>query len=333
MPTLTRLKMVQEWHKENNISKKWPANLSTPSIEGRSPALPPLDDTTALEVYFHVHKRCADAERATEAEQLTYFPRLRPYEFQQDRTGHLIKRVRIICPGHRPVFPSTLAARHIPENLLTGQPWSEKNLRFLALLRQGFRHITRDFILHILPTALFGGMTSAIKEHNPTALLTLLELHDTAFHIKKTSLAGHKVQNHNPHNQRYTTPHAHPLPLSLFHLTTKQPYPIAQPLLSLLIRGGLDSIPQDDAILTKWALTASASDTALDSVGAFILNYMEGTWSAFEREGLFQHGKLHAGLEQRFKWCKPASFAEEIGYEAPSRDWQFSVMVESGEYV
>jgi hypothetical protein len=330
MRTLTRLKMVQEWHREHNVSKHWPADLATASMKGiNPPALPALDDTTALEYYFHVHKQETDAENTTEAEQTEYLPWLRPYTVRLSSDNRLIKHVQKIRPGHRLVFTSTLAVRHIPPKLLTGQPWTPEKLHFLTLLRQGFRHLTRDFILHISVTALFLGMASAITSNNLTALLILLELHDSAFHIKKTGMTSH-LANHSHRNQRFITSDAHPLPLSLFHLAIKHPLPTAEPLLSLLIRGGLDSIPKDDALLTKWALTATTSDGAASSIAAFILSYMEGGLGCFNGEEIFRHGSLVAGFLQRFECSSVASFAEEIGYEAPTRNWQFSVVVVEG---
>jgi hypothetical protein len=333
MPALTRLKIVQEWHKENNVTKDWSGGLATASIEGIDPpALPSLHNTIALEHYFHARKQATDAENTAEAEQPEYFPWLTPYTVQRDENGSILKRVPRPRPGHRLVFPSTLAVRHIPDRLLTGAPWTESNLDFLKLLRQGFRHLTRDFVLHISPTALFSGMASAIKETNHPALLVLLELHDAAFHIQKTSISGQQVQDFNPNNQRYTIPHTHRLPLPLFHLPLTHPPPTASSLLSLLVRAGLDSIPQDDAILTKWALTSSPE---ADPIAAFLLKYMEGAFTAYWWNGIFRHGAFTGDLLPRYGFSRGStrSFAEEIGYEVPTRDWQFSVVVESGEVV
>lgn len=334
VPTLTRLKIVQEWYKEHNTIKSWPTDPPLISSSRASPpALPSLDDNPALENYFHVHPGDTDADGIIVPDQTQYLPWLRPYDVRLSRDGFLIKQVHHIGAGHRRMFTSTLAARHIPDKLLTGRPWTLEKLNFLKLLRQGFRHLTGDFILHISPHALFHGMADAIKENNTTALLVLLELHDAAFHIKNTTMDSHTVQNHNPHNQLYTTPLSHPLPLSLFHLTTKHAYKEAEPLLSLLIRGGLDSLPKDDTIMTKWALTATAADPAIDSIAAFILTYMEGGLADFEGDGIFRHGRLVAEFPQRFQWSGVGSFAEEIGYEGPRRDWQFSVQVETGGFV
>ena len=337
MPILTRLTMVQAWHEEHNTTKslsseKPPNWVKSKFPESNMPDLPPLDKDPALEEYFQVHPRSTDKEGARDTGSVQYLPWIRPYSVRLSRSGRLSKSRNDYKARLGPRQPSTLATRCIPDKLLSGQPWTLEKMQFLKLLRQGFRHLTRDFILQISPAALFSGMADAINENEPTALLILLELHDAAFHIRSHSISGHIVQNSNPHHQRYTTCHAQVLPLYLFHLAIKQPYISAEILLSLLIRGGLDSLPKDDAVLTKWAITAATTDASLDSIAAFILIYMEGGFTSMVERvvAMFRHGKLRLKLPQHFKWLTESTFADDIGYEHPSTNVQFSVQVESG---
>jgi hypothetical protein len=338
LPILTRLKIVQAWHEEHNATKnklnEYPSKWIKPDKPDCPPFLPPLDDHPALRYYFQVYLRGTEKAGAKEFQPVKYLPWIMPYRLHLGQQGRLYKAYHYSRDRHGLEFPSTLATRCIPDKLLTGQPWTLEKMDFLKLLRQGFRHLTRDFILQISPAALFSGMADAINENEPTALLILLELHDAAFHIKSRSISGHIVRNQNPHNQRYTTCHAQPLPLYLFHLAIKQPYISAEILLSLLIRGGLDSLPKDDAALTKWAITAATTDASLDSIAAFILIYMEGGFTSMVEEVdiMFLHGKLRLELPQHFKWLTESTFADDIGYEHPSTNCQFSVQVESGAY-
>ena len=338
MPILTRLTMVQAWHEEHNTTKslsseKPPNWVKSKFPESNMPDLPPLDENPALEEYFQVHPRSTDKEGARDTGSVQYLPWIRPYSVRLSRSGRLSKSCNDYKARLGPRQPSTLATRCIPDKLLTGQPWTLEKMQFLKLVRQGFRHLTRDLLLHISPAALFSGMADAINENEPAALAILLELHDAAFHIKTQSSTGHHVKNNNPHNQRYTNSHAHLLPLSLFHLAIKQPYIRAELLLSLLIRGGLDSLPKDDAALTKWAITATTTDASLDTIAAFILTYMEGGFASIVESGpMFLHGRMSLWLLKRFKLLTESTFAEDIGYEPPSTNWQFSVQVESGAY-
>ena len=320
MPTLTRLAMVQAWHEERNTTKNKLTEIPSDWIKpDYPPLLPPLDDNKALEYYFHVHPPGAAEDGA---KSVQYLPRIMPYCVYVGQRGHPYKSLLKRDGRRGSRFPSTLATRCIPDKLLTGQPWTAEKMDFLKFLRQGFSHLTRDIMLHISPAALFSGMADAITENEPTALLILLELHDEAFHIKTQSISGHSVKNPNPHNQRYTNSHAHPLPLSLFHLAIKQPYTSAEILLSLLIRCGLDSLPKDDATLTKWAVTAKTTDPSLDSTAAFILTYMEGGFASFvEEDPMFLHGKMSVRLPQHYKWLIGFTFAEDIGYEPWSGEY------------
>ena len=262
----------------------------------------------------------------------------RPRNVSPSKDSSIINQADHVRTSHCRRYPCRLVPRHIPNKLLTGNPWTPEKLAFLKQLRQGFRRHTCVYVLHVSPQALFQGMEEAINERNPTALLVLLEVHDAAFHInrKKQSndinslkwrnmnqtkrlkeINGLKGLSHHPYSRPYTTPNTYPLPLSLFHLTTKHAYKDAEPLLSLLIRGGLDSIPKDDPTMTKWALSTAADDASLDSLAAFLLSYMKGGFVEIESSRMFWHGRLVAELQQRYHCNSQASFAEELGYEMP----------------
>jgi hypothetical protein len=326
LPTLTRLKIVQEWHKEHNVTK---SSVSDPSPEvgsssTRPPSLPPLEEHSALELYFSVRPWRTMPGGKIQRDETDYILGLKPYNVIVNEHGFSSKQRSF---GWDFEWPSTLAVRHIPDRLLTGKPWIPEKLEYLKLLREGNRFLQRDFTLRMSPEAIFSGMKDAIEENNRIALLLLLDLHDFRFHIAPSTLGNITVKDKNPHNQRLTNPHSHPIPLSLFHLAAKRNYEDSHVLLALLARAGIDSVPHDDHIITKWALQASESSSG-SALGKWLLEYMEGGLL----EQLFSHGAAWQAPE--ILWAGQESFAQQVGYEAGfvQRYYPFSVEVESGNY-
>jgi hypothetical protein len=207
-----------------------------------------------------------------------------------DEQGQLHKTV------HQGV--SILAARVIPDHVLVA-PWTDTRLTLLQLLRQGLRFLRSDHVLIISAKALFEGMASAIRQRNEKALLVLLELHFAVMKLHPGQDQEYFDRSTLPPSGRHLVgPFAHPLPLELFHLACGQPQTNRRTdtntntqtdddeeyittrlqedlqnhqqdsdrgrgstarILSLLIREGLDSIPADDPVLTRWAIHATQS--------------------------------------------------------------------------
>lgn len=201
---------------------------------------------------------------------------------------------------------TTLATRILPDHILEGKPsWTKSKLELLMLLRQGARFLVDQNKPECSADALYEGMTSAIKSHDTSALLVLVELHFICMQ--------HRDQWNPGPNGLYglTMPFTSPIPLRLFHLACAQPYPISSSLLSLLIREGIDSIPLDDLTLTAWAVRNGGDDVA-----RFLLQHMEGSHDygqSREEPRLFMNGKLARPSLRGLPFPK-TTFTRQIGY-------------------
>lgn len=180
-------------------------------------------------------------------------------------------------------FRQVLGAMTIPDKALRGAPWTEEKLTLLQLLRQGLRfagmlqtHHT-GWIVSVSATALFDGMASAIEEGHRLALLSLLDLYcglrdelflDRTGHIPITYASDMMSTARREHSKDKL-----PLPSRLFHLAVELDESSAS-FLALLIRASVDSIPQDDEVLTAWALRQEATGTG-SKLDAWLLKYME----------------------------------------------------------
>jgi len=151
-------------------------------------------------------------------------------------------------------------------------------------------------------------MESAIAEHNTEALRVLLELHYAAFQDQDSSTsvtAAGRV--------RYTVSFSHPLPANLFHQATQQGGKSAE-IISLLLREGIDSVPRDDAVITKWAVREADSG---DRIAVWLLKHMEGTQDyGLGRNGssLFVNGNMTWRRTAGEYPFPETSFTDEIGY-------------------
>jgi hypothetical protein len=285
LPILARLKIVQMWHIENEQDQLFTQDKSI--IITSQATLPNLEDTEDLERHFLVKTTFEN-----NSESMHYLPRIVTWSYVK-AAGPKKAMVRSY---------SILAVRHIPDRLLSGEPWTADKLRLLQLLRQGHRFIRTDFILSLSFAAMFQGMASAIKEHNIPALMTLLELHNT-------------VSYH-----RY--PHLHPIPLELFHLASKE-LDRSSELIQILLREGIQSIPKNDVILTSWAVRNGAAG---DKVAQWLLKHMEGTrsqdfllfangrFNPGQNSSLLTNGRLNPSCSGDIFPFPQHSFTEELNY-------------------
>jgi hypothetical protein len=305
MPALSRLAILQAWHEEHDRERQlggpepklWPTPL--PALQAVA-SLPALGDAGSVERHFLARSsRSADDSRTETSEGSTYLPRLRTWtSFNNGDFGYTYKTVA----GARGV----LNVRYIPAWILRGSPWTAEKLDFLKFLRQGWRFLQKDFVLKISAVALFDGMASAIAECNTEALTVLLELHFAAFQDE----TSHTSRTTSGRVVRYALSFSHPIPLELFHLATRQR--ISTQLIGLLLREGIDSI-RDDAVLTKWALTARRGGN--NKRAEWLLKHMEGTEDyGLNGPPLFANGSI--------PWWPAAgggpfpgiSFTDELGY-------------------
>lgn len=259
MPTLSRLQMVQAWHREHEAEKykcrnhrgeasraqqQQQQSLDVPPVVANEmlrsvAALPALDDEVGMEKHFFATLEMEATGRLRWGRDGDGQGQQHQHQHQQSTsrvivfpTGANVTLPRIIAWDcsldangylHKTVSSraiSTLAARVLPDHLVRGHPWTASKLELLQLLRQGMRFLVRDQILEISAAALFAGMTSAIREGNDKALLVLLELHYATMRLDPTRDLG-LVDG----GRRYlVAPFAHPVPVELFYLAVKQEY-------------------------------------------------------------------------------------------------------------
>lgn len=308
MRGLSRLAMVQAWHVENDEAKRLgiEADTSDPIVSNellRSIApLPEIDDEPDLEEHF-LALTTTDTlgnSAADHPQSHRFLPRIITWSLSLDEHQVPYKGV------HRSL--SILAARYIPSWLLRNATRSGNELALIQLLRQGYTFIQTDHVMSISAAALFDGMRSAIREKSTLVLKTLLEMHNAFF--KSGAWTFQTMMS-----LQLTPPSHHPLPVDLFHLAVGQGS-LATKLLSLLLRAGIDSLPQDDEIVTAWAVHEVQSYNPLAS---WLLKHMEGTGNyGLPRRGhLFVDGCLSWRVRAREEFpFEESSFAKELGYIA-----------------
>ncbi|KIV83070.1 hypothetical protein PV11_05130 [Exophiala sideris] len=319
MPALSRLQMVQAWHREYKKEQILLADKSVDSSNPRIPArftaiaaLPSLDDHASMESHFlanleppFYHDLSGPERVPPQRPRPPYYRLVGP--IGDANTLPRIMEWRIISEAGQltkqsDVGISILAARVIPDRVLRVSDWTDERLEFVQLLRQGMRFLTADHVLVISAAALFDGMATAIEEGNEKALLVLLELHNAAMPLRSEDSVEF-FDSARPGTRGWVRPFAHPLPLRLFHLacerdrqkhqeTETSTRPAGWPsltarLLSLLIREGLSSIPNDDPVLTRWAThTATDSSSLAEDVllARWLIRDMAGS-SAYANDG------------------------------------------------
>lgn len=321
LPALSMLKMLQAWHAENNqettILEDYDGpTLVTPNKELMWIAqLPDLRDTDRLENHFvakstalPVFQQPIMSEQTVDHNSGVWQPRIMTWMSEinnRDQTRY----------SKRPhIGVSVLAARVLPDWLLTGAPWTNEKVELLQLLRQGFQYVETDFVLEISAKAVMLGMANAIRESHVTALTTLLELHSAIF-AKNQELADSNKPSLTPATH-------HPIPKDLFQLAATQKAE-SSTLLWLLVRAGIDSIPNDDRALSGWILRArEQAETAV--IAKWLSHHMDGTNRYdLDREGhLFVRGAVSWRVSNADSNFPPASrtFSEELGYLMGGRE-------------
>ncbi|KAK5053118.1 hypothetical protein LTR84_002092 [Exophiala bonariae] len=344
MPNLSRLQMIQAWHRETKAeaeldTSECPQGPQNPAIEQRNnqglqpfAARPPsITDIEVLERHFMAKASPAgnDFQASDGQFGLSAYTMLNSLSQGSQAvrlfgpTGHGNYLPRIVLwrsylgysspkPFHKMVdgCASIIGTRILPDHILEGNPsWDKPKLELLMLLRQGARffHPVHEFErrhLECSPGALYEGMASAIKSHNLDALLVLLEIHFDCMRDPERLSDDRKTPHH------IAVLFTSPIPVALFHLACEQPYPASSFLLSPLIREGIDSIPLDDRILTAWAVRHSD-----DRVAGFLLRHMEGAndYGKYGEPVLFWNGSQTRTRPQDPPF-PDTSFTQQIGY-------------------
>lgn len=312
LPSLSRLGMVQAWHREKLQDESHPLDtivndksfIVAVDLMRDLASLPGLEDEAKLEQHFLAR---ASITNLGSSEGLprhpssgAWMPRIITWKSLSDDKGDIHK-----CTDRS---ISVLAARHIPRKLLVDGQLVGNKLALLQLLRQGYTFIQDDHVMSVSANAMFDGMRAAIQERNVVGLKTLLELHNVLF---KSGAWTFQIMM----SQSLTPPTHHPLPLDLFHQAVKQDGDSSE-LLSLLLRAGIDVLPHDDEVVTAWAVYKSREN---DPLAQWLLKHMEGNASyGLPRRGhLFVDGCLSWRVRARGDFPFPeTSFATELGYLA-----------------
>lgn len=315
LPALSRLAMAQAWqreklqdesHVQDGVLTDKPFIVANNLIRELA-SLPGLEDEAKLEQHFLARASIEDLgssengpHHSSRSAPGTWMPRIITWKSSLDDHGDIHKST------DRSV--SVLAARHIARKLLVEGNLVGERLALLQLLRQGYTFIQDDHVMSVSASAMFEGMRRAIQEGNVIGLKTLLELHNILFKSGAWTFRSMMISSLTP-------PTHHPLPLDLFHQAVKQGT-FSSELLSLLVRAGIDVLPQDDEIVTAWAVYKSREE---DPLAQWLLKHMEGNASyGLPRRGhLFVDGCLSWRARARGDFPFPeTSFATELGYLA-----------------
>lgn len=316
LPILSRLAMVQAWHREQKDEVLRQAFLQDLNERDQSPdiygvaALPPLNDQAAMQGHFlatsdlkYYQKYSAFSHPVLNAVgDRNYLPFIQTWQFNDDETIDSVKHIA----GAR----SVLNVLCISDRVVAGDPWTHEKLALLQLLRQGLRYKDTDPLLDISVLAVLKGMASAIRERHDSALLALLELWDRVFLYDGDHYdISHKSDQEKRQDQ---TKSHHPLPPSLFHLASKQGDSSPR-LLTLLVRASAASILDDDPILTAWALQARAAGIEL---GSWLLHYFEliGDQRLVRIFAPLSNGARAWRLREGNELLPETTFTREIGY-------------------
>lgn len=322
VPTLSRLVARASYEQEKREFQSWGSEPRDWYEFVSFPELPDaaLDDD-ALQERYSARQHCR-------AYQLLEKDRGRPLAAQsgdEDTMPFLRVPRHARLPArpnqwHLTIACPVLGVLSIPGNLLRGNPWTSDALAMLRLLRQGLRAVqhhqrSSPGIFSVPVTDMFEGIANAIREQNRIALVTLLELLrgiDSLVHAGwRWDTGVEELAFVPPSGGRFTT--VLKLNAALFHLATKLGDRSAE-FLRLLIRADMTSIPEDDKILTSWALRAK---TAGSDLGGWLLQWMavDRQDSSLNNPGSmpFQDGKV-PGEDLTDDDQGGLPFYEEIGY-------------------
>jgi hypothetical protein len=294
LPALSRLTMFECWHLEKRVleamleerSRQTEAAIRLPEPTS---LLPALDDKLEMEGYYKARNSSCTVESQQSEHHgtsnghehqaaLTTEDSLEPFVGPVSKDGYL-PFIATATSWHDDGVPSNskgrniLAVRALPVHILRGAPWTDTKIKLLQYFRQGMRYEAIERTLFISLEALFDGMASAIAEGNEKALLVLLELHAT---VVKCPAPICKVGLH----EEVINPPLNVLPLRLFHLVCE--LEASTRIMSLLLRGGVESIPYDDKALTRWAMHIKAGSVSDEEItmARWLLGYMEDIKSA-----------------------------------------------------
>lgn len=313
IPVLSRLVMVQAWHREAKNWAQFPhsselESISLPEEESafRGMAVLPSDpnERDAMEAHFFATWKTIGFDshspdrRHLESGQFIADPRtddeflLRIIEWEYSQDHQARQPARLIKRTGR--ARAVLDARCLPDHIVSGHPeWTTPRLHLLMLLRQSMRFLPEAVNrIHMSIDALFDGLALAIKSHNTKALLVLLELYFALC---------------------YNPPDMTPLlPLEFFHLAAQQVQPQSSEMMSLLIRASLGSIPSEDYTLTSWAVRNKT-----DPVAMFLLRHMEGANGDYglpSGDLLFTNGQLGRHIHLHVAPFALDEFTNEVPY-------------------
>ncbi|ETN43393.1 uncharacterized protein HMPREF1541_02552 [Cyphellophora europaea CBS 101466] len=302
MPTLSRLSMVQAWHSDKldeQIHGPAPSETDTEL----TPSLPDIDDQAAMDEYFCALKTSKLYERLrtscdrpltdqTGDHDTLPFIRISVTEYR----GRKVKVRKHLHP--------VLGALAIPDYLLDDTSWTDEKLSFLQLLQQGLACSVHYHAPMFSLDALFKGMESAINGRNLDALFALSNL------FSQIVTSGWLDPN-----DRWQTPRGTHndlrLPVRLFHLAAKMETASAE-FLRLLIRADVKAIPQDDSVLTAWAIRA---DRAEHPLGTWLLRLLEGSSEVGNVEWPFVRGAICTSWKYNDNiFDENRTFADDQGY-------------------
>jgi hypothetical protein len=245
LPTLMRLVIVQEWHREREwecVQAEAAAQRDGDDPRQQPPSsLPPLDDTAAV---FTLYTSAYACDRPNPLNPDVSFG---CQHFQRGMFNVRIFPDRLLNPG------SWQNSTNVTNN------YNPQPVDFLALLFDGWTNTSAPGAPRITQhTALFHGIETAIRERNRKALNMLLVIHGNYFSSQAPSENGNASVN---------------FPVSLLHLATREGRHsewILMMLLKDMTREGL--VPKDDDVLTKWAI---ARDQEGSRFAKWLLKVME----------------------------------------------------------
>ena len=326
MPALSRLVMVQAWHEEQKFEKKTFRHL----LQGRNRApkdlirvpndellaiasLPEVDDDFEMQQHFSASMSSPYYSQAQEDHLIGpvstngFLPFIQCWDYFpliEDNPDGLVHKI----VGHA---RAALGAMVIPDELLSGSPWTREKLEFLQLLRQGLRYKKHSEFIIIRASAMIRGMESAIAEGNVMILRVLIELHERIASLYQDGPDLDRNYERVLTTSTDSNPSLDALPPHLFHLAAKRTSG-SSALLSLLLRVSWRSVHPDDPILTGWALRAEAKG---DPLGRWLKRYMEGFYGDdFRRRPVFINGAVSWRLREEDYPFPETSFTSEVGY-------------------
>lgn len=240
LPTLTRLVIVQEWHRYREMECKQQEN--TMSQDGHNQqqervSILPLDDVSAVHIFFGVD----DPVRA-----------LDQLKDQVSRTKDLNYR-RILKVDY---IPNRLIDPISWHNSTNPQNDNVQPVEFLTLFYHGLSKGWLDNVSDSVDiAAIHRGIETAVRERSRDALDLLLEIYEDLDYVLD---ANAPIQ----------------LPVEVLHQATRQGKDsewILDTLVQYMKLERIIAVPEDDKVLTKWALEQSEAGSRF---GMWLLEFL-----------------------------------------------------------